>query len=183
MAAAGSAIASSRRRIPRVFDVVAVRPDRLSGAFAAIAICVGLGGCIDRGSMLREWEGCLTREVPAPAVRICGTVWLRSSVSDTLRFTSQVRHSLPLRSLLVAPGMRLADAGTISRDGGRWDLQLGTAQPTDADQVMMAYDDGSIVADAEQRGPLLVGTWGRTCFLLGCPERGTIVLRRVKPEP
>jgi hypothetical protein len=153
-----------------------MRARRLS---APVLACL-LAACADRATAGRTWQGCLERSDPAPPVRACGEITVRGTVRDTAQFVAQVRHTIPLERLTAKAGLRQPRQGVADRAGDSWHLQLGTPQPRLTGEAVEAVDNGSFVLNLAVRGDSLLGSWGRTCFG-GCPEFGSVALRRVHP--
>ena len=163
--------------------------DRMVIASIILTACTAASRVPGPGAAMRapaiEWEGCFDRIAPRPTMRICGTLTLERPLENfNLASDGQslFRRAIPLQhtfalTALVDTAMHLrADAlgpfGSISPGaGGTWELQVGFH----SSDVLLAVDDGSVVATMNRTADTLAGNWSRTCYG-GCTETGTVRL-------
>lgn len=141
-----------------------------------LLLALTLTACAAEPPRRTDWEGCLQRSTPEPSMTVCGTVQVRGAIIDTLNFSVQVEHDLPISTLFIDSDADLSSEGSLFRSGTTWRLQLGTIQPRHTGEVAVTSDDGSIEAKLEAHGDSLAGSWLRTCLFDACPESGTVWL-------
>ena len=141
-----------------------------------VLIATGCVGSPD-SYVSRSWDVCLWRDEPSAAGPVCGTLTADALARDSGRWSGQVRYSVPIHRLMEqVPAAPPPAEGTAQWDGRELSLQMGVKQSAHRNEMVIAHDDGSVVATLTGGDGTLVGRWQRTC-LDGCAEKGRIELR------
>ena len=162
---------------------------RSSRAAALVILLVASTACASGGpgsrrssaeSLEGAWTLCLA-ETTKDAGPFCGPLTATLTEAEGQPAYYRIQHELPLDSLfgvsqplpsfgVIAPAAGDDDADT-QRGARGWRLLLGVEEG-----VVMVYDAG-LHGELAGTPDSLEGTWSHMCFA-GCPEHGTVTLRR-----